>query len=409
MAATRWVIICVAGFVLSGCGSSGGPGTAADGGPPITQIVQVTNLNDDGPGSLRQVVADALPGALVTFDPAIQGGSVFLMSQIEIEKSIRITGGPDGVQTELFLDNGDRAFFIDGAPFVRLEGLWLNDCEAPGTGGAMHVGNSSVVLSRVRITNAIAGLSGGAIQAAASELHLDRCDVAGCNAQHGGGLYLLLCETLITNSSLRVNAATNGPGGGVVMLGGSLTARSTTVHGNTALGGTPNDDGGGIVAIAMVSGGELGLFGCTITGNSAAEVGGGVMLGTEGGEGTFTVRQTIIADNNCPLRPDFAPSIVWATNASYNLIGSLDVGAIVDGVNGNMVGDSGAPLGPLLGPLQQVGDTYSRSPLLGSPANNAVPHAQCLDENGLPLFLDQRSVSRFGDGNADVGAVEFSP
>ena len=405
------LLVCVLGLVLSACGSGGG-GFAApgDGGPPISEYLVVTTLDDDGPGSLRQTVADALPGAQISFDPAIETGMVTLNSQIEIEKSLRIIGAGETEETVIYLDSQDRAFFISDAPFVRLEGLQLASCFAPGVGGAMFVGNSNVQLSRVRIFNSESGFSGGALQAATSTLHFDRCHVGGCLAGHGGGLYLLQCETLVTSSSMHLNWALAGPGGAVMTIGGTFVARSSTFHDNTAVGGTPDDFGGAICALAAPSGCHLGLYGCTITGNEAAEGGGGVYLDSNGSLGDFVCRQTIIADNTSPFRPDFAPNIAWTTTTAYNLIGSLDVGAIVDGVNGNMVGDSGAPLGALLGPLEEgIFPTLSRAPLLGSLVNNAVPHDQSLDESGLPLAMDQRFTDRFGDSGADIGAVEFNP
>ncbi len=404
------ISMCLLGLVLCACGSSGGGfAPAADGGPPITEFVQVTTLANDGPGSLRQVVADALPGAQVTFAPGIVGGLVSLQSQIMIDKPVRISGGAEGVETEIFLDGFDRAFFI-GSVFARLEGLRLIGCDTPGVGGAIFVGvDAHVVLSRVQIVGAEAGLTGGGLHAAGATLRLDRCNVSGCNGGHGGGLYLLTCDTLVTNSSFTFNWTTGGPGGGIMAAGGALIARSSTLHGNHATAGTADDIGGGICALATAGGCDLGLYGCTLTANEAMDGGGGLYLDSNGDLGEMAIRQTIIADNVSP-GPDLNASIAWSTTSAYNLIGIGGLGPISHGVNGNMVGSAAMPLGALLGPLEVASyPTHSRMPLLGSFVNNAVPHDQCLDESGLPMFVDQRLESRFGDGNADIGAVEFNP
>ena len=47
------------------------------------EAVEVTSLNDEGAGSLRQGVADAVAGATITFS---QAGTITLTSPITIDK-----------------------------------------------------------------------------------------------------------------------------------------------------------------------------------------------------------------------------------------------------------------------------------------------------------------------------------
>ena len=50
---------------------------------------EVTSLNDEGAGSLRQLVADAVAGQTITFS---QAGTITLASPITIDKDIVIVG-----------------------------------------------------------------------------------------------------------------------------------------------------------------------------------------------------------------------------------------------------------------------------------------------------------------------------
>src|SRR5258705_13377049 len=62
---------------------------------PRTQAATITvaNTNDNGPGSLRQALADAVNGDTINFDPSLNGQAITLTSsQLLVNKSITITG-----------------------------------------------------------------------------------------------------------------------------------------------------------------------------------------------------------------------------------------------------------------------------------------------------------------------------
>ena len=54
--------------------------------------ITVTNTNDSGPGSLRQAIADALPGDTIDFSVT---GAITVLSELAIDKSL-IISGPNG-------------------------------------------------------------------------------------------------------------------------------------------------------------------------------------------------------------------------------------------------------------------------------------------------------------------------
>jgi hypothetical protein len=63
---------------------------------------------------------------------------------------------------------------------------------------------------------------------------------------------------------------------------------------------------------------------------------------------------------------------------------------------------------PLLGPLQDNGGpTETHALLPDSPAIDAIPVADCTDDAGDPILVDQRGVPRPQSIACDIGAYEF--
>lgn len=75
----------------------GGNTTVDDGGgvTPIDCEWIVTNTNDSGTGSLRQMISDASSGDTICFDPSLYGETIHLSTgALEINKSLTILGYP---------------------------------------------------------------------------------------------------------------------------------------------------------------------------------------------------------------------------------------------------------------------------------------------------------------------------
>jgi hypothetical protein len=174
-------------------------------------------------------------------------------------------------------------------------------------------------------------------------------------------------------------------------VGASLTIHSSTITGNLA----SNVDGG------IFSTGPLEVLHSTIVSNQSVNAGGGLRFG-----GTATLTHNIVAGNSSPAQPDIGTQGGGSFNvASYNLVGNGTGSGLTDGVNGNHVGTSGAPINPLLAPLRDNGGpTRTHYPLPGSPILDAGDPA--FDGTGL---TDQRGQPRVWSGRVDIGAVEFVP
>ena len=101
-----------------------------------------------------------------------------------------------------------------------------------------------------------------------------------------------------------------------------------------------------------------------VSGNTAQFRGGGIMSPS----GTLTSRNTIIALNTAPVAG--GPDVFGAlTSQGFNLIGNNSGATITPAQFSDQIGTAGAPIDPLLGPLQNNGGpTLTRALLSGSPA-----------------------------------------
>ncbi len=126
-------------------------------------------------------------------------------------------------------------------------------------------------------------------------VEIDDCIISGCT---GRGVYIGLSDVTMNNCEIRDN------GGGIYIYGytemksfDSLTVNDTSITGNVA------DYGGGI----RMEDAHVQLTRCTITGNNASGLGGGVftsMWGTLPQGGSFEAEDCIIRDNTAFSGPD---------------------------------------------------------------------------------------------------------
>ena len=426
----------------------------------------VANLNDAGPGSLRDAIgqANSNPGAdTITF--ATSGKITLTTGEIQITESLAVTG------------NGAANTIIDGNLSSRI-------FDITNTGGDVTI--SDLTLMNGRTTGDDTGFNGGAIQTLSSgSLTINRSvisgnSVGGYNA-NGGAIYAASGMLIISESTLSRNSATgtfgNGGavcsqssdislhmvafsenstagsesrGGAVATISGALTASACTFSYNTTTG--YSGDGGAIFSYT----GAVIISQCTLSGNSVTGTeaqggavhvfeapltisqstltdnhatkssGGGVYIYS--GTTPLTIQNSIIAGNSdIGIAPDMRCLQADTSTVSNSLVGRVTgtglaatVGAIAD-ANGNFVGgDTDAlRIDPKLGPLaKNGGPTQTHALLAGSLAIDHGSNAAAVDAtNGNTAFTtDQRGVSftRILDGDhrgpatVDMGAFEFS-
>ncbi|MBL9116560.1 MAG: hypothetical protein JNJ83_16255 [Verrucomicrobiaceae bacterium] len=329
----------------------------------------VTNTNDSGPGSLRATLdtADGTPAFnIITFAPALNGGTITLDSQLAVNDASGMAIDASGLSNGLTIDGGDndyRIFDVSGAATrMYLRRLTLtrgNEAVNGGYGGAILLSEGSLTLQVCSLVDNIAAF-GGAIYSEGS-LTLRSCTVSENSAIEGGGI--------LTNTNL---------------TGKSATFIRCTIVGNIAAG-----VGGGIENGI----GHTFLSHCTISGNSA-DVGDGAGVASAGISNTETVvDRCIITGNAHNSDVDLVVDTLSNsfTSGGRNIIGGGDATA---DFNVNDLTGQNAQLSVL---ANNGGPTKTMAIAPSSPARNAaVGSVITTDQRGRPLF-----------GGADAGAFEL--
>ncbi len=220
--------------------------------------IAVANLNDSGPGSLREAIKDASPGDTITVPP----GEITLASPLEVKENLTILGAGAGASV-ISGGGSSRVFTIAAEPTVTLQ--------------------------RLEITGGVENAEGGGIDATGN---------------------LTLREVLVTGNRAGGGFKNPGFGGGIESAHGSLTLIDSTVSDNTAGGGGEGGDGRGAGIYYEPTGNGLSftltLSGSTVSGNVAgggSEANGrGAGINASSGEledGTVTVslEESVVAGN----------------------------------------------------------------------------------------------------------------
>jgi Ca2+-binding RTX toxin-like protein len=330
----------------------------------------VTNLNDAGPGSLRQALADATASAdsdRVLFATGLTGTISLTSGELDVDDGTQIIGpGAD----RLTVSGGGqfRVFHGTGAaPVISISGLTVADGVATG-GGAGIASLGTLTLSGLVVRNNSANGAGGGIS------HLG--------------------ELIVRDSTITANTAAGGGGGGISVTMGAITIERSTISGNTATG----SDGGGI---SHGTGGSepLTITDSTIAGNTADMSGGGVFFGSVG-----RLTNTIVADNTAPNRPDVEVGNMTNPDirASFSLIEQL--GGAPVAVDGSDITGVDPKLGAL---AANGGSTPTQALAADSPALDKGSSGVAADQRGFPRPFDLAGIPLATGGNsADIGAYE---
>ncbi len=410
----------------------------------------VTSNSDSGAGSLRDAIATACDGGIITFSTTV-ATPITLASELSIEHSLTIQGPGAGFLT-ISGNHMVRVFSIGrltGGLDVTLSGLTIADGQqAPpsqeGEGGGIYFGSGTLtiansMLSGNSVTGGIEGLGGGIFHAG-DTLNVTNSWLVGNSASSssigipgggsdGGAIFNAGNGTVnVTNSTISGNFVDGvggfGLGGGIYNNNmGKVNVANSTLSGNTATGSVAF--GGGIHSGA----GTVTITDSTLSGNTAdAEAAGTFAFGG----GIFStspvlLKNSIVAGNTVRGGTLTRGADVYnccgthgIVSQGYNLIGKGDPTVdLADGVNHDLVGSVAAPLNPLLDPAglqDNGGPTPTIALLAGSPAIDQGSAAT--DPATLrPIVTDQRGFTRpiddshtpnatGGDGS-DIGAFEF--
>jgi len=346
----------------------------------------VTSGNDSGPGSLRQVVADAFSGDTVGFAwnvPRVLLTSVQLIppvdARIQILQSLTISGLPGDRRVTIAGDtvqnfsSRSRIFFVPFGVTASLDNLILTGGDFIGNGGAIR-NDGDLTVTNSTITRNTAWFRGGGIynHGAAAALLVqnsiisenravvedDQLGVNFCIGQPGtvGND----CEASIGTGNL----ANGGAGGGIYNYGGTVTIENSVISDNEVKysgGGLYNNGAGTMTLIntdvlnnlasderflpanrervnlggGIYNQGTFSMTGGTVTGNWSALYGGGIANGiTTAPDRPLTLTGVLVTGNTAANFEDHADAfggglINYRTDPLANL--TIDTGTTITG------------------------------------------------------------------------------
>ncbi|MCA8997539.1 MAG: VCBS repeat-containing protein [Planctomycetaceae bacterium] len=322
--------------------------------------------------SFREVIlfANSNPGAdTVRFADSLANQTIPLtLGEIQITDDLAIVGlGAD--RLEIAGNHSFRLFHVDVRPRLlnfSISDLTIRDgghSDVRGGGAIYSVGN--VTLERTAFLNNRAFEGGAVIDHHFGELKLIDSTFAGNIAPTGSG---------VVNSDRT-----------------SLTVVNSTFVHNTGRDGA------------------IGAHSNAVIRNST------IAFNTDSGIDT-TVGQNIVVHNTLIVgntTGDIVGNVSLSSLSSNNLIGTpAAAGGLMDGVNGNQVGESGLPIDGTTVVSDQLGNHGGPTPTLPllpqSLALNAGNNSESLDANGQSLGADQRGLpfSRIVGSAVDIGAFE---
>lgn len=402
--------------------------------PAFATNLPVLNCADDGSaGSLRNIVATATTADTVDLSRLACGTIMLSSGEIAV-----------GVTDLSFVGPGPAQLAIDGGHASRI---------------FSHAGSGTLSVSGMTLQNGSYTIDGvparGGCVYSAGDVTLDHAKVTGCKVSGnatpaGGGVYAagelaLQTSVLSNNSAVKTGPATPYPsasGGGAWAHG--LSAKSSSISGNSAIDGTgTQSSGGGAFVVASIHirystidhnaanyGGGVSLLGentsvvstSTISSNSASYLGGGLYggdinlfrsvlafndAGLAGGgiygnsAGTYVaLHDSIAADNtsgnaeNADIDGASDDQFMFSVTCdSHDIIEHSTLPSITDAIRAD----------PLLGPLaDNGGPTLTHALLPGSPALDAASGSDMT----VSGYCDQRQLPKFRGTAPDIGPYE---
>jgi hypothetical protein len=113
---------------------------------------EVTNINDSGEGSMRDIIACAGTGAMITFSTDVSGSTILLTTgEIEINKNLTLAG-PGALLLALSGNNASRIFHILPGNTLTIQGMTLKDATSVTNGGAVYA-QGNLTLNGVILQN----------------------------------------------------------------------------------------------------------------------------------------------------------------------------------------------------------------------------------------------------------------
>lgn len=404
----------------------------------------VTTLADSNDGvcnndcSLREAIAAAAPGSVITFTSALSG-VMTLKTTLIISRNLAING-PSTKSIIISGNNSTRVFLINSPIHFTIRNLTIANGSVKGKRGATgelgkpgHAGENAEGAGLLN--------NGGVVT-------IENCTFRNNKVRGGaggkGGL------GIIAASIDHINGGTGGIGGdglgGAVYNSGTLHLINCTFSGNKAIGG---DGGGGseegviltgsdgmkIKRPATIDGGNGGngyggaiycasdtrILNCTFVDNGALAATGGMgdtQNGMPGqGLGSALYRPgALVSGKNLEFNRSQAPfiknTLIAKSKSGSNCEAAIRSGGYnidSDGSCGlKAAGDQVLPSFKIKALADYGGPTPTHALLPDSAAVNGGDPSGCVDPDGKAIITDQRGHSRPRGDRCDIGAFELS-
>ncbi|MBI3881172.1 MAG: hypothetical protein HY301_14055 [Verrucomicrobia bacterium] len=195
----------------------------------------VTNLADDGPGTLRQAITNAASGDLITF--ATHGTITLTNGELFITNNLTLLG-PGATNLAISGNQASRVFNVGSNTSVGISELTVRDGKAannyyanysPASPGGGIFNQGALALTNCSVTANTAGYGVSPIY-----------PVLSLPGGHGGGIYstgplsLMGCTLSSNRAGDGGGAGAAGGNGGAIFSSGPLFMTSCTIYGNHA-------------------------------------------------------------------------------------------------------------------------------------------------------------------------------
>jgi len=241
--------------------------------PAHALTIEVTNTNNDGPGSLRQAVLDAAPigsGDTITFLPALAGQTILLDSEIVFGTNLTIDGSGLDPHIKISGQNASRIFNITGSYLVEISHVDIIDGKADD-GGAINNGANTLHITDVNFSNNMSTYNGGALFNG-GYMTITDSTFSNNSAQLGGAIYHFHYALNITNTTFSDNTVTGK--GGAIFNNSYVTGMTVTdsTFSNNSAWELLDGEGGAIYNEGNIA----GILGTTFSGNQSDKFGGAI-------------------------------------------------------------------------------------------------------------------------------------
>ncbi len=418
--------------------------------PPNAKIVKCT-LRDAIIAANTDQKSRACPGGngadVIDFKPGLTGSIALVTMLPTITEELRISGPRDeanpisinGGQATRLMEIQATPFYVSSLTFTN--GRAFLTATLAGTGGAISIttGSGTIEFFRVRFTQNIAEVSGGAIIARSNaDIIFRECEFFGnevyADALSGGGAIFMAPSGIASNaptisiirSTFEQNRAlrpdkeqfvTEPDGGAILFKYFPLSAFNLEIESSTFWRNSAARHGGAI-AVYDTNGiqsdtSSINITNSTFSGNTAdfngdnIGDGGALYVLTK-----FGIRNSAIAGNTASSNSQFPDINARINSSGSNFFGTSGFSSSSYKTT-DIVGNVNAPLDPLLSALSENGGfTKTALPQFGTglPASPLLDQGNCsgTDQRGVRRPFDIATISQSQGSNAcDIGAAEF--